>query len=149
MHGRARAIDLWRRYELSLPVDLRRLARELGLEVVTFPFKGRIKEAIIDDTIGVHPGLSRRWFRWCVAHAMGHHLLHVGTSLYLERWQWVSHARVERQAEEFAAWLLGGVDGWRLPASELRVPDEKVPLIRALGSTGAQPEEGSPLLERR
>ena len=25
-----------------------------------------------------------------------------------EMWQWVNHAKTERQAEEFVAWLLGG-----------------------------------------
>ena len=63
---------------------------------------------------------------------MGHHLLHVGTSFYLESWQWVNHAKAERQAEEFAAWLLGGPDGWQRSASELRIPSEKLALVRSL-----------------
>ena len=65
-------------------MDLKRLAEELGLEVVSFPFEGRIKEAIVDRTIGVLPDMPRPWFRWYVGHAVGHLLLHVGTSFYLQ-----------------------------------------------------------------
>ena len=82
MHGRLKAVDLWARYRLSVPVDLRQLVAALGLEVVTFPFRGRIKEMIVEGVVGVQPGLPRPWFRWYVAHAMGHHMLHAGTSFW-------------------------------------------------------------------
>ena len=130
MHARALAEDMWRRHDLSIPLDLKSLAAELDIEVVSFPFAGRIKEMIIGHTIGVQRGVTRRWFRWYVAHAIGHHRLHVGTRFYLESWQWVSHAKAERQAEEFAAALMGGPDGWRRTASELGIPDEKLLLVR-------------------
>ena len=130
MRGRARAAELWRRHGLRVPVDIKRLAGELGVEVVQFPFRGRLKEVVVDGVIGVRPGLPRGWFRWYVAHAMGHHVLHVGTSFYLESWQWVSHARAERQAEEFAARLLGGPSGWQRSAAELAIPGEKMELVR-------------------
>ena len=110
----------------------RTLAAELELEVVAFPFRGRVKEVIIGRTIGVQLGLRRPWFRWYVAHAIVHHALHVGTSFYLQSWQWVNHAKAERQAEEFAAWLIGGHDGWRRAASELGVPADKFSLVRRL-----------------
>ena len=130
MHGRLKAADLWERYRLSVPVDLRRLVAALDLEVVTFPFRGRIKEMIVERVVGVQPGLPRPWFRWYVAHAIGHHMLHAGTSFYLESWQWVSHAKAERQAEEFAAWLLTGpYPAWDTPG-ELGVPTEKLGLLR-------------------
>ena len=130
MHGKTRAIGLWRTYCLSVPVDLRLLVSALDLEVVPFPFRGRIKETIVDGVIGVRPGLSRVWFRWYVAHAIGHHLLHVGTSFYLESWQWASHARAESQAEEFAAALFGGPEGAGLTASELVIPAAKLGLVK-------------------
>lgn len=132
MYGKARAAELWRLFELSTPVDLKRVVTQLGLEVVTFPFNGRIKEMIVDHVIGVQTGLPRPWFRWYVAHALGHHRLHVGTSFYLDSWQWVSHAKAERQAEEFACWLLGGPNGWRHTASELGIPYEKSLLLQSL-----------------
>lgn len=64
-------MELWRRHELAVPVDLKRLAEELGLQVTTFPFRGRINEMIVGGVVGVRPGLSRPWFRWYIAHAIG------------------------------------------------------------------------------
>ncbi len=141
MHAKLRAAELWHRYELSLPVDLRLVVTNLGLEVVTFPFQGRVKEAIIEGVIGVRPGLTRPWFRWLVAHAVGHHMLHVGTSFYFSSWQWVNHAKAERQAEEFAAWLLGGPQGWRYAPGDLAIPAEKAQLVRTVTAGG----NGAPL----
>ena len=129
MHGRLKAAELWERYDLSVPVDLRRLVAALGLEVVTFPFRGRIKEMVVEGVIGVRPGLPRPWFRWYVSHAIGHHMLHAGTSFYLESWQWVSHARAERQAEGFASRLLAGPGPWDT-AGEMGIPAEKLALVR-------------------
>ena len=133
MYAKARAAKLWSRYELSAPVDLKFLVGQLGLEVVEFPFRGRVREVVVDGVIGVQPALPRPWFRWYVAHAMGHHALHVGTSFYLASWQWVSQAKAERQAEEFAAWLLAGPEGGPLTARQMGIPGEKLPLVRELG----------------
>ena len=132
MRARAMAAELWRRHDLSAPVDLRAVVDDLDLEVVTLPFAGRVKEVIVDGTIGVQPDLPRPWFRWYVAHAVGHHLMHVGAGFYLQSWQRVNHAKAERQAEEFAAWLTGGPEGWRGQASELGIPPEKLLLVRHL-----------------
>ena len=132
-------MELWQRHNLSVPVDLRRLATELGLEVVSFPFHGRIKEVIMGHTIGVQPGLPRPWFRWYVAHAIGHHVLHVGTSFYLQSWQWVNHAKAERQAEEFAAWLVCGPDGWPGAGMELGIPADKLMLVQRMTSSKIAP----------
>ena len=130
MHCRALVRELWRQHRLSIPLDLRRLAAALGLQVVSFPFSGRIREMIVGRTIGVQTGIPRPWFRWYVAHAIGHHLLHVGHGLHRVAWQWVGDAKAERQAEEFAALLLGGPEGWHRTASELAIPGEKLPLVR-------------------
>ena len=132
LHGKTRAIEVWRSHDLSIPVDLRRLVVELDLEVVLFPFKGRVNEMIVDGTIGLRPGLPRPWFRWLVAHAVGHFVLHVGSNFQLEPWQWVNRARDEMQAEEFAACLMGGPEGWRHSAQRLGIPDEKHPLVYSL-----------------
>ena len=140
MRERQLASDLWLRHGLSIPVDLKRLAAELELEVVSFPFHGRIREVIFERTIGVLPGLPRAWFRWYVAHAIGHHLLHVGTSFYLQSWQWVNRAKAERQAEEFAVWLMSGPDGSRRGASELGIPKDKLSLVsKVIDPDRAQP----------
>ena len=115
--------------------DLKRLASELGLDVVLYPFEGRVREVIIGRTIGVQTGLSRPWFRSYVAHAIGHHTLHVGTSFYLQSWLWVNHAKAERQAEEFAAFLVAGFDGRQGGASDLGIPASKLALVRRVTDT--------------
>ena len=130
MRARDAAAALWERYSLSLPVDLRTLAEVLGVEVVSFPFNGRIREIIIGRTIGVRRGVPRRWFRWYVAHAIGHHQMHVGTSFYLQGWQWVEQAKAERQAEDFSACLVSGPDGAHNTASEMVIPEEKLLVVR-------------------
>ena len=130
MHLGELAADLWLKHRLATPVDLKRLASELGLEVVLYPFEGRVKEVIIGHTIGVQTGLTRPWFRWYVAHAIGHHVLHEGTSFYLQSWQWVNHAKAERQAEEFAAFLVAGFEGRQGGAADLGIPASKLPLVR-------------------
>ena len=61
-------------------------------------------------------------------------MMHVGTHFYLQSWQWAVHAKAERQAEEFASWLVGGPDGWRRTASELGIPGVKLSLVRDLSS---------------
>ena len=134
MYGKTKALELWHQHGLSVPIDLRRLVGELGLEVVAFPLNGRLKEVIIDGIIGVRPGMPRPWFRWCIAHAIGHHTLHVGTSLYLESWQWAVQSKAERQAEEFAAWLLCGPNWLQFSAHELGVPHEKLAFMKNLNA---------------
>jgi hypothetical protein len=130
MRAREASAELWDQYGLNLPVDLKGLAEALGIEVVSFPFNGRIREIIIGRTIGVRRGVSRRWFRWYVAHAIGHHQMHVGTSFYLQGWQWVAQAKAERQAEDFAAYLVSGPDGLHSTASEMAIPEEKLLVVR-------------------
>ena len=98
MYSKDKAAEIWHQYRLVLPVDLKRLVADLHLEVVTFPFRGRVKEMIVDGVIGVQPGLARPWFRWYVAHAIGHHLLHVDTSFYLESVLAVGQPRQGRAA---------------------------------------------------
>ncbi len=121
------ALRLWERHGLAVPVDLKGLAAALGIEVVSFPFRGRLEEVIIDGTIGVRRGLDRRWFRWRVAHGIGHHQLHTGVRAGYD-------GKAERQAEEFAASLVAGPDGWSLTSAELAIPAEKLPLVRRVAS---------------
>ena len=68
-------------------------------------------------------------------------MLHVGTSFYFSSWQWVNHAKAERQAEEFAAWFLGGPQGWRHAPGDLVIPAEKAQLVRTVTAVG----NGEPL----
>ena len=81
--GKRKAEEIWWRHGLTIPVDLRLLVAELGLQIVTFPFCGWIKEMIIEGVVGVQLVLPRRWFRWYVAHAIGHY---VGADFRFVKW---------------------------------------------------------------
>ena len=90
----------------TTPVDLSPLLDRLGLEVLAWRFRGRLKEIIMEGVIAIDSRLPSPWVRWLTAHAIGHHALHTGAWLYLDSWQWVNRRKAERQAEEFAAGLL-------------------------------------------
>lgn len=98
--------DLAERCALNPGADLAPLLRSVGAEVIPWRFTGRIREVIYEGAIGIDDALPERWKRWLTAHAVGHHLLHSGASLYLASRQWVNRVKAERQAEEFAAGLL-------------------------------------------
>ena len=128
--GRLLASDL----SLDAPADLKPVLSRFGIEIVPWRFSGRVREVIIEGTIGIDDRLSAPWTRWLTAHALGHHLLHTGTSLYLESWQWVSRVKAERQAEEFAAGLLtpgdaSRVRGYKGLARFCGIPESKALLL--------------------
>lgn len=114
-----------REQHLDVPADLGPFLTNRGIEVVRWPFAGRVREVVVDGFIGIDRLASAAWERWLIAHALGHHLMHTGTSLYLESWRWVERNKAERQAEEFAAGLL-------LPPDPLARPSVSA-LARACG----------------
>ncbi|MYB84138.1 MAG: ImmA/IrrE family metallo-endopeptidase [Chloroflexi bacterium] len=122
--------DLAVRHVVQPGGDLTPVLKSLGLEVVPWRFRGRLREVIFEGAIGIEESLPENWQRWLTAHAIGHHALHTGTSFYLASWQWVNRVKAERQAEEFAAGLLlppqamNGVGEVRL-AARCGVPREK------------------------
>ena len=136
------AFAMGRSSRLDAPADLSPVLRSLGLEVVPWRFEGRVREVIIEDAVGIDDRLPATWVRWLTAHAVGHRLLHTGTSLYLESWQWVNRVKAERQAEEFAAGLLvptaaGRLTGARIVAARCGIPASKA--AWALGLLGGVP----------
>lgn len=86
--------------------DWRALLAGMGLEVVRWPLRGRLREIIVDGVIAIDDRQPAPWVRWLTAHAVGHHTLHTGSAFYLDAWQWVGRVKPEREAEEFAAGLL-------------------------------------------
>ena len=115
--------DLAERSAVEPGGDLAPLLRELGLEVIPWRFTGRVREVIFEGAIGIDDALPETWKRWLTAHAIGHHLLHTGASLYLASRQWVNRVKAERQAEEFAAGLL-------VPAGVARNAGENAVAVR-------------------
>ena len=137
MRAFARGRSLARSWGLDAPADLSPVLQKLGLEVVPWRFEGRVREVIIEGAVGIDDRLSAPWVRWLTAHAIGHRLLHTGTSLYLESWQWVNRVKAERQAEEFAAGLLlpatpRRLAGSRTLAARCGIPEPKAAWAAAL-----------------
>jgi hypothetical protein len=123
-------------FDLDQRADLQPILNELGIELIPWRFGGRLREVIIEGHVGIDDRLGDAWTRWLTAHALGHHVLHVGASLYLEDWQWVNRNKAERQAEQFAAGLLAGPEQTRriTPkglARRLGIPEPKAELIIA------------------
>ena len=123
MIGYAIGRELASSLDLLPPVDLVPVLRGLGLERTHWRFQGRLREVIMEGVVGIDLRLPAPWVRWLTAHAVGHHLLHTGTSLYLDSWQWVNRVKAERQSEEFAAGLLMGAAPMpQLPTTQLVTP---------------------------
>lgn len=136
-----RGRELAQHYELDGRADLTPVLRDLGLEIVPWRFDGRVREVIVQGCAGIDDRFGEAWTRWLTAHALGHHVLHTGASLYLESWQWVSKVKAERQAEEFAAGLLAGDPAHR-PATpkglarRLGIPEAKAELVLSIEAEG-------------
>lgn len=143
--------DLAERHDVGPGADLAPLLRAVGAEVIPWRFTGRVREVIYEGAIGIDDALPETWKRWLTAHAVGHHLLHAGASLYLASWQWVNRVKAERQAEEFAAGLLipPGAErnaGENAVAVRCGVPIEKARWALARLAEAGDPLSGSSIL---
>jgi len=132
-----RGRELAQEYRLEARADLRPVLHDHRIEIIPWRFEGRVREVIVEGCVAIDDRHGEAWTRWLTAHALGHHLLHTGASLYLESWQWVNKVKAERQAEEFAAGLLAA--GYpRRPATakglarRLGIPESKAELILTL-----------------
>ena len=86
--------------------DLDHVAESLGLSVIPQKMKGRLKEFYVQGSIVINENLSNREKRELVAHAMGHHLLHAGNHLAMQKRIYSFGNYHEKQANVFAACLL-------------------------------------------
>jgi len=108
-----RVIDLANRIHGEYGNDLDQIAESLGLSVIPEKLEGRLTEFYIPGSIVVNSDLPRRKQRELVAHAIGHHLLHAGNHLAMQKRIYSFGNYHEKQANVFAACLL-------MPLSELR-----------------------------
>ncbi len=105
MLGRQKAAEVIRQHGAN---DPREIARAEGLAIARLDFgDARFREFSIDGVIFL-PSAARSEAeeRSSVAHALGHHFLHVGGQLWMRKLDSAWSRKRERQAEEFAAWLL-------------------------------------------
>ena len=88
--------------------DLREIMQAEGVSVMRLDFgEARFREFYVNGVIFLPLETeSEAEERSSLAHALGHHLLHVGNQVWMRgldnMWSW----KQERQAEEFAAWFL-------------------------------------------
>jgi len=108
-----RAREIRRRYHFTRPSDIERVLKAKNIQVVRFPLKGRVKEMIVFNIVGLPLSVERdsREVHELLAHALGHYLLHAGNQPFshldkdrVVAWQW------EHQAWDFAYELLMPAD---------------------------------------
>ena len=108
-----KAKELHDRYpDITIPVDMEKMAEAEGCELIDWPFLEPVKEVKQGRWIGIAQGIGARERRHLIAHALAHHLLHCGNQLSFHQRQQVEPARQEREAEACAAHIL-------MPGTEL------------------------------
>jgi Zn-dependent peptidase ImmA (M78 family) len=91
--------------------DLDQIAQSLGLNVIPQKMEGRLREFYFSGSIVIREDLSNRELRELVAHAIGHHLLHAGNHLAMQKRIYSFGNYHEKQANVFAACLLMPLEG--------------------------------------
>ena len=78
-----------------------------GLPVATLELRStRFRELFVPPIIFIPVDFTAEERRSLLAHALGHHYLHDCNQLWLRGFDRIWNWKQERQAEEFAAWLL-------------------------------------------
>ncbi len=102
-----KARELHKRHpNISIPVDMEKMAEAEGCELIDWPFLKPVKEVKQGRWIGIAQGIGARERRHLIAHALAHHLLHCGNQLSFHSQQQEMPARQEREAEACAAHIL-------------------------------------------
>ena len=126
--------DLRRKLGLTGRVDAEAVANLYGYPVKRLPLVKQ-REIEIDGFIGIADRLGPECSRWCIAHALGHKMLHPGNQLWVYRKTMLGYKH-EREANDFAHALLmdgreaikaGLTCSWEV-AEYFGVPDEIVRL---------------------
>jgi Zn-dependent peptidase ImmA (M78 family) len=88
--------------------DLDQITESLGLVVMYEKLAGRLREVYVgqSNSIVIRSDLPKREKRELVAHAVGHHLLHAGNHLAMQKRIYSFGNYHEKQANVFAACLL-------------------------------------------
>jgi Zn-dependent peptidase ImmA (M78 family) len=105
----------------SLPIDVVKVSKSIGLKVVDFPFQEDISGVLVIDengaTIGYNPNESNVRKRFSIAHELGHFILHSKkntSGLFMDKLLFrknistysTKDEAIEREANHFAACLL-------------------------------------------
>ena len=132
--AQARGAALRRKLGLTGLVDAEAVANLYGYRVKRLPLVKQ-KELEVAGIICIAERLGPEWRRWCIAHSLGHKMMHPDNLLRVGRETGLGH-RFEREANDFARALLmdgreavraGLTHSWEV-AEHFGVPDEIVRL---------------------
>jgi len=98
-----KAKEVVRSYRTTEPAVI---ADELGICVLEEELTGRLREIYFGDSIVIRIDLSPEEKREVLAHALGHHLMHLGNPLAMQKRVYSFGNHHEHQADAFAACLL-------------------------------------------
>lgn len=110
-----RALDLRQKHGLQAPVDVERLCRLEGIDIERWKFSPHIREMIYEDGIAINEReVDPYWQRYLVAHAIGHAILHAGSTEFWRSLPTGDHIvnRREYQANLFARTLCITAQEW-------------------------------------
>ena len=85
------ALELLERYEITNPpIPIEKIAKKIGLNIVTFKFEDDIAGALIIEketgTIGINPTNTIERRRFTIAHELGHYLMHkIGNEFFVDK----------------------------------------------------------------
>lgn len=135
--------ELRRKLGLSGWVDAEAVANVLGYLVQRWPMSVQ-KEIEVDGVIGIAERLGPEESRWCIAHSLGHKIMHPGNQLWVCQNSMLGN-KLEREANDFAHALLvdgqealaAGMTRCRDIADYFGVPGEFLRLQAPLGWDGA------------
>jgi Zn-dependent peptidase ImmA (M78 family) len=84
------------------------IANREGLEVTRLSLPRRWWDILLRDFVTIRDDISLPFDRWCLAHCLGHYLMHHGNQLKMKDRGVLIRSRLlqEAEAESFAAWLL-------------------------------------------
>ena len=132
--AQARGAALRRKLGLTGLVDAEAVANLHGYRVKRLPLVKQ-KELEVAGIICIAERLGPEWRRWCIAHSLGHKMMHPDNLLRVGRETGLGY-RFEREANDFAHALLmdgreavraGLTHSWEV-AEHFGVPDEIVRL---------------------
>ena len=103
-----RVVEKANRISAEFGNDLDQIAESLGLAVIYEKMTGSFREVYFQEasSIVIREDLHRREKRELIAHAIGHHLLHAGNHLSMQKRTYSFGNYHEKQANAFAAVLL-------------------------------------------
>ncbi len=117
MQGRDKARQVLAKYGGN---ELKAIVRQENLMVrERHPWPARFQDMFVSPVIFVPREISKSQRRVLVAHCLGHHFLHEANQVWLRGFDTTWNRKLERQAEEFAAFLL--------------IPEHEGVLLEALG----------------